>query len=272
MLLAFLRLAIENGANCMIEVLSQSFPEWLKKPVRLIKMANRYIACRLFYTGDQRYCPICNRYSRRFLDAGTIRRLEAKCPCCGSLERHRLAWLFFKKNTNLFSDDKIKFLHIAPEDCFKNRFQAMFRNNYITADLYGRKSKIKMDITCIQFPNDSFDVIYCSHVLEHVENDKQAMREFFRVLKKNGWAILNVPITDKNTFEDPSIVDPKERLKAFGQSDHVRRYGLDYADRLREAGFSVDVFRINDIVDDKDAETMKLFASGEIFYCTKPHG
>jgi SAM-dependent methyltransferase len=117
---------------------------------------------------------------------------------------------------------------------------------------------VKMDITNIEYDNQSFDVIYCGHVLEHVQDDRRAMREFHRVLRRNGWAILLVPITAEETFEDPSIVDPKQRLEAFGQEDHVRRYGPDYIDRLCEAGFKVDVAKVEDLVDKDDAIRMGL--------------
>ena len=129
---------------------------------------------------------------------------------------------------------------------------------------------VKMDITNIDYPDQSFDVIYCSNVLEHVQDDRKAMREFYRTLKSNGWAILLVPITVEETYEDPSIIEPKERLKVFGQEDHVRRYGPDFADRLREAGFSVEVTEVNDLVQNNEAVRMGLTpASGEIYYCTK---
>jgi ubiquinone/menaquinone biosynthesis C-methylase UbiE len=127
-----------------------------------------------------------------------------------------------------------------------------------------------MDITDIQYEDQSFDVIYCSHVLEHVQNDKKALRELFRVLKNDGWAILLVPITSETTVEDPSIVDPIERLRAFGQEDHVRKYGRDYVDRLREAGFTVEITKVDDLVCADEAVRMGLTpASGEVYHCTK---
>jgi SAM-dependent methyltransferase len=129
---------------------------------------------------------------------------------------------------------------------------------------------IKMDITNIDYPDQSFDVIYCSHVLEHVQDDRKAMREFYRVLKTTGWAILLVPITAEKTLEDPSLVGPEERLRVFGQADHVRRYGPDYVDRLREAGFSVQVTKVNDLVQNDEAIRLGLTsAAGEIHFCTK---
>jgi len=143
-------------------------------------------------------------------------------------------------------------------------------SNYLTADLFNPRAMVKMDICDIQYPDSSFDVIYCSHVLEHVLDDKRAMREFYRVLKTNRWAIINVPITSKKTFEDSTIVDPKERLKAFGQEDHVRRYGPDYVERLRDSGFTVEIIKVGDLATDDEAVRMGLTqASGEIYYCTK---
>ncbi len=150
------------------------------------------------------------------------------------------------------------------------RFQKHLGAGYITADLYNPRAMVNMDITSIQFPDESFDVIYCCHVLEHVMDDRQAMKEFQRVLKRGGWAILLVPITAERTLEDPSVVSPEDRLRVFGQADHVRIYGPDYADRLREAGFEVEVTSINDLVAKSDAARMGLTqASGDIFCCTK---
>lgn len=140
----------------------------------------------------------------------------------------------------------------------------------MTADLLNPRAMVKMDITDIQFAEHTFDIIYCSHVLEHVTDDIQAMREFFRVLKNNGWAILIVPISSDHTFEDPLIIAPEERLKAFGQKDHVRRYGPDYVDRLHKAGFTVEITKVSDLVNSDEAERMGLTpVSGKIYFCTK---
>lgn len=161
-------------------------------------------------------------------------------------------------------------LHVAPEYCFEPRFKRLLDDDYLTADLFNPRVMVKMDITDIQYTNQSFDVICCNHVLEHVSDDKQAMREFYRVLKNSGWAILLVPITSEKTFEDPSIVEPKERLEAFGQEDHVRRYGPDYVDRLRDIGFTVDIYKVSDLANSNEVVRMGLTpASGEIYFCTK---
>ena len=161
-------------------------------------------------------------------------------------------------------------LHIAPEIFFEPRLRKKLKDNYLTADLFDPRAMIKMDITKIKFPDESFEVIYCSHVLEHVEEDKKAIGELYRVLKKNGWAILLVPIVCDKTFEDFSICDPMERLKIYGHKEHVRNYGKDYVDRLREKGFKVEVITKNELL--QNDEIIKLGLSShnsEIYYCTK---
>jgi SAM-dependent methyltransferase len=243
-----------------------NLPDWLYKPLRRIKGGVKAF----LYHGNGRFCPVCGKSSRRFARFGAVPREDALCVHCEALERHRLLWLFLQKKTNLFDGSPRKMLHVAPEPVFESRFAKQLGADYLSADLFNPRAMVKMDITHIQYPDQSFDVIYCSHVLEHVQNDRQAMREFFRVLRNNGWAILLVPITSEETFEDPSITDPAERLKAFGQEDHVRKYGPDYADRLRDAGFTVQVTKAGDLVGSEEATRMGLTsASGDIFYCTK---
>jgi SAM-dependent methyltransferase len=161
-----------------------------------------------------------------------------------------------------------KMLHVAPEAVLEERFRPLLGAGYVTADLLAAKVDVRMDITNIQYPDASFDFIYCSHVLEHVPDDRKAMREFRRVLSSNGVAILTVPITADQTVEDPSIEDPKERLRLFGQEDHVRRYGRDYASRLKEEGFSVTEIRPRDVLTSGEIEKMGITsAAGEIYAC-----
>ncbi len=161
-------------------------------------------------------------------------------------------------------------LHVAPESCLGERFRAHLGDGYLSADLCDDRAMVTMDITDIGYPDASFDVIYCSHVLEHVDDDRRAMRELHRVLRPGGWAIVLVPIIGDRTFEDPRITDPREREAAFGQEDHVRRYGPDVIDRLREPGFTVEVTRASDLVSADTAVTLGLTpASGEIFLCRR---
>jgi SAM-dependent methyltransferase len=213
---------------------------------------------------------VCGKSSRRFRPRGVVPREDAQCAHCGALERHRFLWLFMVRKTDLFSGTPKMMLHVAPEPCLETRFRRRLGQNYLTADLSHPRAMVKLDITDIQYPDQSFDAIYCSHVLEHVPDDRRAMREFYRILKNDGWAILLVPITSERTFEDPSIIDPEVRLKVFGHRDHVRRYGPDYVDRLCEAGFRAEIFQVGDLVDGDEATTMGLTpASGDIYYCTK---
>jgi ubiquinone/menaquinone biosynthesis C-methylase UbiE len=128
---------------------------------------------------------------------------------------------------------------------------------------------VTMDITDIQYPDESFDVIYCSHVLEHVPEDRQALREFYRVLRRGGWAVLLVPITADRTCEDPSAVDPSERKRVFGQEDHVRRYGPEFRDRLCEAGFDVCVRQVSELCSEEEAVRMGLTAASGAIYCCR---
>jgi len=207
-------------------------------------------AAGLFYIGKKVECPICSRHYKKFLPYGRINSREnALCPHCLSLERHRLVWLYLKEKTNFFSA-KLNVLHIAPEHCFIRPFEQQHRENYITADIESPLAKVKMDIHKIPFGDNHFDAILCNHVLEHVRDDIQVMKEFQRVLKPGGWAILQVPffnpVPDK-TFEDNSITDPRVREKIFGQDDHVRKYGSDYAQRIERSGLQAmeDSFSLN---------------------------
>ena len=177
--------------------------------------------------------------------------------------------MFFRKQTDLLDGEDKRVLHVAPEACFERKLKRQLGNGYLTADFSDPRAMVKMDITDIQYPDHCFDVVYCSHVLEHVDDDRKAMREFWRILKPGGWAILLVPITADKTFEDPSIDTPSERLRVFGQEDHVRRYGPDYVDRLREAGFDVTVSGPKDFLSPHEIDQL---ATGErqIFYCEKP--
>jgi len=192
-----------------------------------------------FYKGDTVQCPICEKNYRQFLPYGRINpRPNALCPNCLSLERHRLIWLYLKEQTNFFST-KLDVLHIAPEPCFMKRFEKQHGEKYITADIESPLAKVKMDIHQIPFPENHFDVVLCNHVLEHVADDIKAMHEIHRVLKPGGWAIMQVPFfspVPETTYEDASITNPREREKVFGQDDHVRMFGRDYAKRIARAG------------------------------------
>lgn len=214
---------------------------------------------------------MCGRNSSRFKEYGIVPRSEAQCAWCGALERHRLTWLFFKRRTDLFIEKRHRrVLHVAPEPCFEKRLRKLLGPGYLTADLLAERVDRKMDICNIDFPDNTFDFIYCSHVFEHVSDDRKAMAEFHRVLKQDGCAVLLVPITVERTIEDPSITDAKERLRLFGQEDHVRRYGPDYVERLQAAGFKVNRIAPLEFLSAKEVERMGITqAAGETYFCQK---
>ena len=215
-------------------------------------------------------CLVCESYVSGFLVFGVIPRPNAKCPVCGSLERHRLIWLYFRERTNLFRD-KLKMLHIAPEGQISKLLKGLPNLEYISADIVPGKAMVQMDITAINYPDESFDVIYASHVLEHIPDDRKAMRELYRVLKPGGWAILQVPIWGEKTIEDPTITSPEEREKVFGQHDHVRRYGWDnkYKERLEKTGFIVKTDSFVKTLDKKLIDQYALMATEDIYFCRK---
>jgi SAM-dependent methyltransferase len=222
------------------------------------------------YRGLGRWCPVCERSSRRFRPYGNPPRAEAQCIHCGSLERHRFVWLLLNNDTDLFDGRAKNVLHFAPERCLEPLLRLRLGAGYRTADLEREDVDLRLDMTDIRFPDETFDVIICSHVLEHVPDDRRAMQELHRVLASDGWALVVVPVTKGETFEDPTIVDPDEKLRVFGQRDHVRRYGLDIADRLQNAGFAVAIHRVSDAHAVSDISRMGLRpASRPVFTVTK---
>jgi len=186
--------------------------------------------------------PIDNKSFRSFLDYGyVVQRKNVLSPSTLSLERHRLLWLYLKNETSFFTKP-IKVLHFAPEQCFLKRFRALNNLDYTTTDLFSPIADVKADICNLPFEDNSYDVILCNHVLEHIPDDTKAMQELYRVMKPRGWGVFQVP-QDLNrdiTFEDDTITDRKERTKIFGQYDHVRVYGRDYFNKLRSIGFKVE--------------------------------
>jgi len=226
-----------------------------------------------WYIGDRFTCPICNGHFRKLLPFGVKPRPNAQCPKCGSLERHRLLWLYLKDRTNFFTN-YLKILDIAPYYYLQKKFKKLENIDYTSADISSPIAMIRIDITDIHLPSNQFDCIICYHVLEHVQNDKKAIKELFRVLKPGGWAIIQSPIDQnrKITFEDPTALKDEEKEKLFGQFDHVRVYGLDYKDRLEEAGFVVKVDKFVKELPVNIIEKYRLNRSEYIYFCTKPEG
>ena len=225
----------------------------------------------IYYKGSKFTDPIDGKSFRKFLPYGYgEQRPNVLSPSTLSLERHRLLWLYLQEKTNFFTAPK-KVLHIAPEQCFLKLFKNQKNLDYITADLYSPIADVKADICDLPFEDNSFDVVFCNHVLEHIEDDKKAMNELYRVLKKGGFGIFQIPqdLNREETYEDFSIVSPEERALHFGQYDHVRVYGKDYFDRLRNVGFTVDEVDYSKTIS-KDLITKYCLVKGEILpVCTK---
>ena len=225
----------------------------------------------IYYKGSKFTDPIDGKSFRKFLPYGYGKqRPNVLSPSTLSLERHRLLWLYLKEKTKFFSTPQ-KVLHIAPEQCFLKLFKKQKNLDYITADLYSPIADVKADICDLPFEDNSFDVVFCNHVLEHIEDDKKAMNELYRVLKKGGFGIFQIPqdLNREETYEDFSIVSPEERALHFGQYDHVRVYGKDYFNRLRNVGFTVDEVDYSKTIS-KDLITKYCLVKGEILpVCTK---
>ncbi len=212
---------------------------------------------KLRFFGRRYYCPLCASNLRRLRPYGfdfpvlAEKRVigggfrpNAQCPVCKSTDRERLLYLYITRKTDLL-ERAGRLLHVAPEPGLGARLREIPGIDYLSADLAADRVMVRMDITAIEFPDDSFDVIICNHVLEHIPDDRRAMRELHRVMRPGGWGILQVPmsLTLERTFEDPTVRSPAERERVFGQSDHLRIYAADYVDRLASSGFAVTEFR-----------------------------
>ena len=242
----------------------------------VVKRATRTLVRRAQFVGTRRYCACCGSYLRSFAACprpprpGRTTRADALCPVCGALERHRLAVKYLKTRTDLWDGRPKRLLHVAPERQLSALLARIPQATYVSVDLMSKRAMVRADVTRLSFPDQCFDVIYCSHVLEHVPDDAAAMRELRRVLQPSGWAILQVPVLRDMTFEDASITTPEGRLAAFGQHDHVRMYGKDYADRLRAAGFSVMVDSFAAELPEPLRRRWGVAASEDIYLCQRP--
>ena len=254
----------------MLSLIKANLPESLEPLVIRIWYLFRPIIRIIFY-GNSRYCPICNSKCSKFLSHGpTSRRIkDVVCPVCISHKRHRLAWIYLNKFTNLIDGVSKNFLHIAPETELAWKLKKMENVKYFSADLGSPHAMIKMDITAMSWHDSTFDAIYCSHVLEHVSEDYKAMREIFRVLKPNGWVMIQVPIGKEVTIEDPTVTNPVERENIFWQSDHVRLYGMDIEQRLTAVGFDVKPIFGRQLVKSQDWDRMSIDPNEPIFHCRK---
>jgi SAM-dependent methyltransferase len=228
----------------------------------------------LLYSGNRFHCPVCNRSFRKFRSAGRgeRKRQNAVCPYCISRERDRLVFSYLKQQQSKFFNDSTRLLHIAPEPCLEPSFQKWAKGLYLTADLIRKDVNEQFDVMSIPHPNRSFDAVFCSHVLQDVPDDIQAMKEFFRVLVPGGWAILNVPVVAKQSADHREQPRNIRKETDARPDEHLRSYGEDYPDRMRGAGFEVEVVNAQDLFDGQSLEKMAMNRpeTGSVYIGTKP--
>ena len=198
-------------------------------------------------------------------------RIKCSEPRCGSLDRIRHIFLYLKNKTRVLTDE-FRILHVSPEVSLTEVLRSNKKIDYVSVDLDPKKAMIQMDLTNIKFDDNSFNVIICSQVLEHIPDDKKALSELYRVLKDEGFAILQVPISFsmEKTIEDSIANTPELREEKYGQDDHVRLYGMDYLDRLRTAGFSIKLYNFSEEHGLSESEKYRLIVDEKIFICSKP--
>ncbi len=223
----------------------------------------------LLYRGNNVECPVCERSFSKFLSYGSevAHREGVLCPYDLTLERHRLMWLYLKDHSDFFTAKDLKVLHIAPEQCFHKLFKEQENLSYLTADLVSPIADMHFDLHHIPLEDNRFDVVFCNHVMEHVDDALQCMKELYRVMKPGGWAIMQVPqdFSRETTYEDKTITSPEEREKHYWQKDHVRLFGKDYPQWLEKAGFVAEVFDKESKIGAEKIERFRLMPS-EVLY------
>jgi SAM-dependent methyltransferase len=234
--------------------------------VSRIVAAARLRAVTARHRGDAVTCPVCEHAFDAFKDDWN--RANALCWRCGSHERHRAQWLLLQRRPQLLGGAR-SLLHFSPEWCISRRLKAQPGLRYVTADINPEGVDLKLDITDLDLPDDAFDAVLCSHVLEHVDDDAAAMRELRRITAPGGFCLVMVPLAldRERTYEDPSITAPEDRQQEFLQHDHVRLYAPDIADRLHAAGFDVETVDMADEVGAHQAARCRLLASDLVFLC-----
>ncbi|MGZ4847133.1 MAG: class I SAM-dependent methyltransferase [Halobacteriota archaeon] len=250
---------------------------------RLYRRLNAWL-----YQGERFHCPVCERGFRAFkpfgADVAVARDLRmvslghrdaSMCPGCASKERDRAIALYLARRSDWFRQSPRAILHIAPEEGLGSFLHMLPNVSYLSGDLCPEDSPTpamrRIDVTQMPFEERAFDLIVCSHVMEHVKDDRQAMREALRVLKEGGVAFLQVPYSPslKETREDVAVIEAADRLRLYGQVDHVRLYGVDYADRLREVGFTVAVRGMVDLFGEEVVHKNGLTLEENLFICSK---
>jgi SAM-dependent methyltransferase len=277
--------AVKSG--CFLMTLSKDLNSGVRTFAKtFLNKESRIFLRRFWYAGDKYHCHVCNNNVRSMLTRGyefpVLTELDVigsetlpfdTCPICFSNSRARLLLEYIQRETSVMSlDSPISILHIAPEYGIFLRLRTNKAIDYRAVDISPQEYRdaggvAYCDITAINHSDESFDLVICSHVLEHIPDDRRAMKELFRVLKRGGTAILQVPISASlpSTVEDPLLSDPRERERRFGQHDHVRIYGADYTTRLQKCGFLVETFDPNSRWGNALVEELRLNPREKLF-------
>ncbi|MBM4134063.1 MAG: methyltransferase domain-containing protein [Nitrospira sp.] len=273
-----------GGTSGIKGALKRAIPAAHHFRLRILATRARTLARFPAYRGDRFECPFCGRRFGAFLPDGLTLPVfrdkdisvggyteHVRCPWCYSSDRDRLLLLYLRDRTRIFSE-ALSVLHVAPEFHLTRALRRNARLRYVTGDFSAPSVSVRLNILALPFRPAIFDAIIANHVLEHVVDDRTAMTELFRVLRPGGWAIFQVPVglALDRTFEDPSVTLPVERERVFGQFDHVRIYGPDYVDRLREAGFQAEAVPYARQLDPAVAARFRLNLREDVFLCKKP--
>jgi SAM-dependent methyltransferase len=231
----------------------------------------------LKYLGNKTYCPCCNGSFSKFLEVGP-KREPMLCPRCRSNDRDRFFWFYLDKYPNTLQPG-MKLLHVSPETIYYKRFNQIPGVDYVAGDKFilqfgstYPKGTVYLDITDMpEYADNTFDFIFCSHVLEYIKEDHKALRELYRVLKPGGKAIISVPIRFGNykTLEDPTVTDPKEQEKLYGDTGHLRYYGEDYFERVEAAGFKTEFTPVADFISQEMIQKAVIKPKDVVHLCRK---
>ncbi len=235
------------------------------------KLRNKYYLFLYLFFSKNVECLICGWKGYKFIPINCGNKIIYEnylCPNCDSHPRHRLLYLYLKKKLN--SRKNFELLHFSPQKCLKDYISNFSNINYLSSDFKIGKEMVDENIEKLTFKNNSFDVILCIHILEHINNDKKAISELYRILKPDGFAIIDVPINYnlKKTYENTNIILPEDRAIAFGQSDHIRLYGNDFKFLLRKEKFKVKIVHFYKNFNSKEI-IYYGFEKNPIYYCTK---
>lgn len=205
--------------------------------------------------------------NRHIIGAG---RRRGGCPICKSNDRARFVYYVMREFTQLLYSKDCSILHFAPEYMISKKLRLIHKERYISADIIPGRADIIADIRHLTFPNETFDYIICNHIMEHIIEEKMAFMEIKRCLKSRGILFFSVPIClEQDTYENSLIKTKAERIKYFGQEDHVRLYGKDIIKRIEQYGFNVRMILCSENIDEKDWKKMGLIKDDRVFLCEK---